>query len=59
MCVCGEPDAILQALLVSEVNLLKRLRHANIVKYYDRIVDWQQATLYIIMEFCAAGDLAR
>lgn len=48
-----------QSLLVSEVNLLKRLRHANIVKYYDRIVDWQQATLYIIMEFCEAGDLGR
>jgi serine/threonine protein kinase len=53
------PLAGWQSLLVSEVNLLKRLRHANIVKYYDRIVDWQQATLYIIMEFCEAGDLGR
>ena len=45
-------------LLVGEVNILKRLRHANIVKYYDRIVDWRATTLHIVMEYCAAGDLA-
>lgn len=46
-------------LLVQEVNILKKLRHPHIVKYYDRIVDWKQSTLYIVMEHCAAGDLGR
>ncbi|XP_069705761.1 serine/threonine-protein kinase Nek2 [Periplaneta americana] len=45
-------------LLVSEVNLLSELRHANIVQYYDRIIHKETATLYIVMEWCQGGDLA-
>ena len=45
-------------LLVQEVNLLRELRHPHIVRYHDRIVCKEESTLYIIMEFCAAGDLA-
>ncbi|XP_069787456.1 serine/threonine-protein kinase Nek2 [Narcine bancroftii] len=45
-------------MLVSEVNLLRELKHPNIVRYYDRIIDRTNATLYIIMEFCEGGDLA-
>ncbi|XP_062857626.1 serine/threonine-protein kinase Nek2 [Trichomycterus rosablanca] len=45
-------------LLVSEVNLLRELRHPNIVRYYDRIIDRTNTTLYIVMEYCEGGDLA-
>lgn len=43
--------------LVSEVNILRELNHPNIVKYYDRIVDRKEATVYIIMEYCSGGDV--
>ena len=39
-------------LLVQEVNLLRELRHPHIVRYHDRIIDRENCTLYIIMEFC-------
>ncbi|NXS79653.1 NEK2 kinase, partial [Erpornis zantholeuca] len=45
-------------MIVSEVNLLRELRHPNIVRYYDRIIDKSNSTLYIIMEYCDGGDLA-
>ena len=44
-------------MLVSEVNLLRELRHSNIVRYYDRIIDKIKATIYIVMEYCEKGDL--
>lgn len=44
--------------LVLEVNLLRELRHDNIVRYYDRVVDKTRSTLYIVMEYCDGGDLA-
>ncbi|XP_016102433.1 serine/threonine-protein kinase Nek2-like isoform X1 [Sinocyclocheilus grahami] len=45
-------------MLVSEVNLLRELKHPNIVRYYDRILDKTNTTLYIVMEYCEGGDLA-
>ncbi|XP_028809340.1 serine/threonine-protein kinase Nek2 [Denticeps clupeoides] len=45
-------------MLVSEVNLLRELKHPNIVRYYDRIVHRPTTTLYIVMEYCEGGDLA-
>jgi NIMA (never in mitosis gene a)-related kinase len=45
-------------MVVSEVNILRELRHPNITRYYDRIIDKERALLYIVMEFCAGGDLA-
>ncbi|CAG01532.1 unnamed protein product, partial [Tetraodon nigroviridis] len=45
-------------MLVSEVNLLRELRHPNIVRYYDRIIDRTSTTLYIVMEYCQGGDLS-
>ncbi|XP_059212344.1 serine/threonine-protein kinase Nek2 [Centropristis striata] len=45
-------------MLVSEVNLLRELKHPNIVRYYDRIIDRTKATLYIVMEYCEGGDLS-
>ncbi|CBZ51266.1 mgc81305 protein, related [Neospora caninum Liverpool] len=45
--------------LVSEVNVMRELRHANIVRYHDRIVCRSRQCLYIVMEYCDAGDLAK
>lgn len=45
-------------MLVSEVNLLRELKHKHIVRYYDRIIDRSNTTIYIIMEYCDGGDLA-
>lgn len=45
-------------MLVSEVNLLRELKHPNIVRYFDRIIDRSRTRLYIIMEYCENGDLA-
>ena len=44
-------------MLVSEVNLLRELKHQHIVRYYDRIIDRSNTMLYIIMEFCEGGDV--
>jgi len=46
-------------LLVSEVNLLRELKHDNIVRYHDRIIDKDTTKIYIIMEYCEGGDLAQ
>ncbi|KAI5610967.1 serine/threonine-protein kinase Nek2 [Silurus asotus] len=54
----GSMAEVEKQMLVSEVNLLRELRHPNIVRYYDRIIDRTNATLYIVMEFCEGGDLA-
>lgn len=44
-------------MLVSEVNLLRELKHPHIVRYYDRILDRSNTTIYIVMEYCEGGDL--
>jgi Protein kinase domain. len=38
--------------------VLSELDSEYIVKYHDRIIDPDITTLYIIMEYCAGGDLA-
>ena len=45
--------------IVSEVNILRELKHQNIVRYYDRILDKKHARIYIIMEYCEGGDLGQ
>ncbi|NXN38424.1 NEK2 kinase, partial [Rhinoptilus africanus] len=54
----GSMTEVEKQMLVSEVNLLRELRHPNIVRYYDRIIDRSSTTLYIVMEYCDGGDLA-
>jgi NIMA (never in mitosis gene a)-related kinase 2 len=44
--------------LVSEVNILRELKHPNIVRYFDRFVDRENGMIYIMMEYCPHGDLA-
>ena len=45
--------------LVTEVNVLRELRHPNIVRYYDRIIDKKNQRINIIMEYCENGDLQK
>lgn len=44
--------------LVSEVNILRELKHPNIIRYYEYIIDKSSQIINIIMEFCENGDLA-
>ena len=41
----------------NEINILKHIDHPNILKIYEFFED--EKKLYIIMEFCDAGDLAK
>ncbi|CAO1442863.1 unnamed protein product [Diamesa serratosioi] len=42
--------------LISEIQLMKKLQHKNIVKMEDFC--WDQQNIYIIMELCEAGNLS-
>eukprot|EP01133_Synstelium_polycarpum_P010770 gene10770-12546_t len=46
-------------LLVNEVNILQKLKHSNIVRYYDRIIDKSSTKIFILMEYCTGGDLSQ
>ena len=46
-------------LLVHEVNTLKDLNHDNIVRYIDRYIDKTRGKLFMVMEYCDNGDLAK
>ncbi|KAM0789401.1 hypothetical protein ACM66B_000228 [Microbotryomycetes sp. NB124-2] len=46
--------------LTEEVNILEQLgSNDHIVRYYERFVDKPNNMLYILMEYCEGGDLAR
>lgn len=45
-------------MLVSEVNILRELNHPHVVKYYDRVIDRNNAKIYIVMEYCEGGDIS-
>lgn len=40
-----------------EINIMKKLKHKNIVELYESIYD-QYNNIYLIMEYCENGDLA-
>jgi NIMA (never in mitosis gene a)-related kinase 2 len=44
--------------LVAEVNILRELKHPNIVRYHDRIIDKKNTKIYIIMEYWEGGDIS-
>ena len=39
--------------------ILKDLRHENIVRFIDKFKDDTTKRFYIVMEYCAGGDLAQ
>ncbi|NXH99825.1 ULK3 kinase, partial [Pachycephala philippinensis] len=43
--------------LLTEIEILKTVRHPNIVELKD--FQWDSEHIYLIMEFCAGGDLSR
>lgn len=43
------------SVIMTEIDLLKKLNHANIVKYHGFVKD--QQSLYIILEYCENGSL--
>jgi NIMA (never in mitosis gene a)-related kinase len=55
----GEMKEKEKQLVVTEVNILRQLRHMYIVRYMDRIIDKQAAKIYIVMEYCSGGDLRK
>ncbi|OHS97517.1 AGC family protein kinase [Tritrichomonas foetus] len=50
-------DSKQRAMLVNEVNILRKLQNPHIVRYMDRSVDKEMKIIYIVMEFCPGGDL--
>uniref|UniRef100_H2ZWX1 Serine/threonine-protein kinase ULK3 n=1 Tax=Latimeria chalumnae TaxID=7897 RepID=H2ZWX1_LATCH len=43
--------------LLTEIEILKAIRHPHIVELKD--FQWDNENIYLIMEFCAGGDLSR
>ncbi|NWY03413.1 ULK3 kinase, partial [Nothoprocta ornata] len=43
--------------LLTEIEILKAVRHPHIVELKD--FQWDSSHIYLIMEFCAGGDLSR
>lgn len=43
---------------MAEVNILKDLKHPNIVEFLERVIDRENCFIYILMEYCEGGDLA-
>ncbi|KAM8782108.1 serine/threonine-protein kinase ULK3 isoform 1-T1 [Rhynchonycteris naso] len=43
--------------LLMEIEILKGIRHPNIVQLKD--FQWDSDNIYLVMEFCAGGDLSR
>ena len=45
--------------LISEIQILNLLKHENIVKYKEHFNMKPTKTIYIVMEYCPEGDLAK
>ncbi|KAJ4790029.1 Serine/threonine-protein kinase ATG1 [Rhynchospora pubera] len=44
--------------LLSEVSILRRVHHPNIIALLDSIHDHDRHTIFLILEFCPGGDLS-
>jgi NIMA (never in mitosis gene a)-related kinase 2 len=45
--------------LINEVNILRELKHENIVRCYDKFVDKRNTSIFLVMECCKGGDLGK
>ena len=45
--------------LKNEINIMGELKHDYIVRYYDKIIEKERTTIYLVMEYCAGGDLGQ
>jgi serine/threonine protein kinase len=45
--------------LINEVNILRELKHENIVRCFDKFVDKRNTSIYLVMEYCKGGDLGK
>lgn len=46
-------------MFVNEVNILRKLHNPYIVRYYDHYINRPEKKIFLVMEFCAGGDLQR
>lgn len=45
--------------IVNEVNIIRDLKHPNITRYHDRIVEKSSCVIYMITEYCEGGNLSQ
>ena len=45
--------------LYNEVKILREMKADFIVRCYDKFVDKQNSSIYLVMELCKGGDLAQ
>lgn len=43
--------------MLSEYELLRHLRHANVVQCYGYFWEFESRSLFVVLEYCGAGDL--
>lgn len=43
----------------TEIKLMKRLKHENIVELYDVVFDYSYNNVYLIIEYCPDGDFSK
>jgi serine/threonine protein kinase len=43
----------------TEIKLMKRLRHPNIVELYDVVLDYKKSAIYLVIEYCPQGDFSK
>ena len=43
----------------TEINVMKNLSHPNVIELYDVIGDSEGDHLYLVLEYCAKGDLSK
>lgn len=45
--------------LYNEVKILREIKADYIVRCFDKFVDKENTSIYLVMEFCKGGDLAQ
>jgi serine/threonine protein kinase len=40
----------------SEINIMKKLHHPNIIEFYDVVMNDERRCVYLILEYCELGD---